>query len=148
MPSCEGRAVSIDAELQKHLDRRSAAYYEAREQRRERERNRRLARREQQQAREMARKAKEEHSLSEVVQITSMAGLKRALKAGGKVHILTHVRRELEGTVRVPTKVQENGYWFEREGKRFWIAFPPASEVTFQSGIVEFVRLCQFEVLA
>lgn len=72
----------------------------------------------------------------------TLTELKRTVKTGSKIVCLSHwmdaVRKDLPaktGTVRVVTKAQGNGYFYEQDGKRLWGDYPKAAkDISFGEG--------------
>lgn len=67
----------------------------------------------------------------------TLTELKRTIKAGSRVFVVSHWRdavREdqapMAGTIRVVTKTQGNGYWYEQNGhsKRLWADYPTSAK--------------------
>ena|ERR1035437_4580066 len=79
------------------------------------------------------------------IPVTSLASLKRAIAVNGVlIRVVSHWQAQLVGTVRTPTKVQTNGYFFDGPdltGKiaRMWGPTPKASKLRFNAdGTVTF----------
>jgi len=68
-------------------------------------------------------------------EINSLAALKRAITVGAKLRVVDHWNPDLRGTVRVITRTQTNGVYFEVPGsekwKNAWMPFPSAKGVSF-----------------
>lgn len=65
--------------------------------------------------------------------ISNLSMLKRAVQVGTRIEVLQHWQPQLAGMTRTANKVQGNGYWFERDGKRYWAPWPTAKEITFNA---------------
>lgn len=67
--------------------------------------------------------------------VKSLAAIKRALADGAAIEIVEHRRMpSLTGTIRKPTQLQGNGYWWETgSGQRSWHEYPQASSFLFNS---------------
>lgn len=71
-----------------------------------------------------------------VIPVRSRAAITNALKAGARVRVLAHWKEYQVNTVRIPTKIQTNGYWCDcpdADGTmvRMFSDLPPASELRF-----------------
>jgi len=63
----------------------------------------------------------------------TLAALKRTIQPGTRLRVLAHWQEKYQGSERVVTKTQGNGFWFDFEGKRCWSPYPKADEITFTS---------------
>jgi hypothetical protein len=64
----------------------------------------------------------------------TLADLKRRIVVGTKLLCTIHYKPESEGKLRIVTKVQGNGYWFDEVGgfEHAWSSFPKAKDLEWQ----------------
>lgn len=63
----------------------------------------------------------------------SLASLKRRIRPGTKLLVLSHWNEKYLDTVRTVTKVQGNGFYFTFGDQSHWSPYPKASRLAFPS---------------